>query len=249
MWLVYNLFVYGLKGIWLPWLWPTFNQVFLMVYLSVWVRRSNVLTGGEWITTPLRRGPGRRALPHHRRDLRPGERGRLHRLRLPGHGQVLRRPSCPGTSRPTPTRVIVMAITAVYVLTGGMISVVHHRRGPVRHHGRLLGHHRRHRHGEGVARAARGARPRRLGRPLLRLAARPGLAAPDRRRSRTTWRRTATRFFGIFFIAMLFKGILVTIAGPAPELRHAAHPGRADPARGGADERVSSRRASSPAGS
>ncbi|RPH38155.1 MAG: hypothetical protein EHM91_14230 [Planctomycetota bacterium] len=32
MWLVYNIFVYGMKGIWLPWLWPTFNQVFLMVY-------------------------------------------------------------------------------------------------------------------------------------------------------------------------------------------------------------------------
>jgi Na+/proline symporter len=51
MWLVYNIFVYGMKGIWLPWLWPTFNQVFLMVYLSVWIRRSNVLTGGEWITS------------------------------------------------------------------------------------------------------------------------------------------------------------------------------------------------------
>ena len=57
MWLVYILFVYGMKGVWLPWLWPTFNQVFLMIYLAVWIRRSNVLTGAEWITT--RFGPGR----------------------------------------------------------------------------------------------------------------------------------------------------------------------------------------------
>ena len=58
MWLVYNLFVYGMKGIWLPWLWPTFNQVFLMVYLSAWIRRSNVLTGGEWITSRFGEGRG-----------------------------------------------------------------------------------------------------------------------------------------------------------------------------------------------
>lgn len=51
MWLVYMLFVYGLKGVWMPWMWPTFNQIFFMVYLSIWVRRSNVLTGAEWITT------------------------------------------------------------------------------------------------------------------------------------------------------------------------------------------------------
>ncbi len=51
MWLVTTLFVYGLKSIWLPWLWPVFNQIFLMVYLSAWLRRSNVTTGAEWITT------------------------------------------------------------------------------------------------------------------------------------------------------------------------------------------------------
>lgn len=51
MWLVTLLFVYGLKSIWIPWLWPVFNQVFLMMFLSVWLRRSNVLTGAEWIRT------------------------------------------------------------------------------------------------------------------------------------------------------------------------------------------------------
>ncbi|MFW5760283.1 MAG: sodium:solute symporter family protein [Cyclobacteriaceae bacterium] len=51
MWLVTLLFVYGLKSIWIPWLWPIFNQIFLMVYLSKWLRRSNVTTGAEWIST------------------------------------------------------------------------------------------------------------------------------------------------------------------------------------------------------
>lgn len=51
MWLVTLLFVYGLKSIWIPWLWPIFNQVFLMVFLSIWLRRSKVTTGAEWINT------------------------------------------------------------------------------------------------------------------------------------------------------------------------------------------------------
>lgn len=49
MWMVYLLFVYGLKSVWIPWLWPVFNQIFLMIYLSVWLRRSGVMTGAEWI--------------------------------------------------------------------------------------------------------------------------------------------------------------------------------------------------------
>lgn len=49
MWMVYLLFVYGLKSVWIPWLWPAFNQIFLMVFLSVWLRRSGVMTGAEWI--------------------------------------------------------------------------------------------------------------------------------------------------------------------------------------------------------
>ncbi|MFZ5942151.1 MAG: sodium:solute symporter family protein [Bacteroidota bacterium] len=58
MWLVTIAFVYGLKSVWLPWLWPVFNQIFLMVYLSVWLRRSNVTTGAEWIGTRFGKGSG-----------------------------------------------------------------------------------------------------------------------------------------------------------------------------------------------
>ncbi|MFY0601981.1 MAG: Na+:solute symporter [Cyclobacteriaceae bacterium] len=58
MWLVSMCFVYGLKSAWLPWIWPTFNQVFLMIYLSVWLRRSNVMTGAEWLKTRFGEGKG-----------------------------------------------------------------------------------------------------------------------------------------------------------------------------------------------
>jgi Na+/proline symporter len=58
MWLVTILFVYGLKSVWLPWLWPVFNQIFLMVFLSIWLRRSGVTTGAEWIGTRFGFGTG-----------------------------------------------------------------------------------------------------------------------------------------------------------------------------------------------
>lgn len=58
MWLVYIMFVYGLKSIWIPWVWPVFNQVFLAAYMSSWLRRSNAMTGAEWIETRFGKGKG-----------------------------------------------------------------------------------------------------------------------------------------------------------------------------------------------
>jgi solute:Na+ symporter, SSS family len=51
MLLVTWTFIYGIKGAFLPWIWPVFNQIFLMVFLSKWLRRSNAITGAEWIKT------------------------------------------------------------------------------------------------------------------------------------------------------------------------------------------------------
>lgn len=51
MWMVALCFVYGMKSIWIPWLWPVFNQVFNMMYLAKWLRRSNANTGAEWLAT------------------------------------------------------------------------------------------------------------------------------------------------------------------------------------------------------
>lgn len=51
MWMVSICFVYGLKSIWIPWLWPVFNQIFMMMFLSKWLRRSNANTGAEWLAT------------------------------------------------------------------------------------------------------------------------------------------------------------------------------------------------------
>jgi SSS family solute:Na+ symporter len=50
MWTVSILFIYGLKSAWIPWLWPVWNQVFVFVFLAIWMRRSKTMTGAQWIT-------------------------------------------------------------------------------------------------------------------------------------------------------------------------------------------------------
>ena len=51
MWFVAMLFTYGVKAAFIPWIWPLFDRVFRQVYLGPWIRRSNVLTGAEWMKT------------------------------------------------------------------------------------------------------------------------------------------------------------------------------------------------------
>jgi SSS family solute:Na+ symporter len=123
MWLVYNIFVYGMKGIWLPWLWPTFNQVFLAVYLASWIRRSNVLTGAEWITS--RFGEGRGAELSRAIVVVFALVSVVGFIAYDFQGMGKFTASfLPWNLSPNTYGILIMAITAIYVLLGGMISVV-----------------------------------------------------------------------------------------------------------------------------
>jgi solute:Na+ symporter, SSS family len=123
MWLVYILFVYGLKSVWIPWVWPVFNQVFLMVYLSAWLRRSNAVSGAAWIETRFGKGKGAQLshlivvifalvsvvgfLSYAFKGI-----GKFATEFLPWHLSA------------NQYALILMAITAFYVVKGGMFSVV-----------------------------------------------------------------------------------------------------------------------------
>ncbi len=48
-WRVALLIMYGLQSVWIPWVWPVWNQVFVMIFLSAWLRRSGAMTGAEWM--------------------------------------------------------------------------------------------------------------------------------------------------------------------------------------------------------
>jgi Na+/proline symporter len=123
MWLVYLTFVYGLKGIWIPWLWPVFNQIFLMVYMSKWMRRSNVLTGAEWINT--RFGLGKGAVLAHISVVVFALVSVIGFIAydFAGIGKFAAL-FLPWEISPDTYAIILMLVTAVYVVAGGMYSVV-----------------------------------------------------------------------------------------------------------------------------
>jgi solute:Na+ symporter, SSS family len=58
MWFVTMLFTYGLRAAFAPWIWPLFDRIFRQVYLGAWIRKSNVLTGAEWMRTRFGTGSG-----------------------------------------------------------------------------------------------------------------------------------------------------------------------------------------------
>ena len=62
-WMVGILFLYGVKSFMFMWMWPIWNQIFVMMFLAVWIRRSNIMTGSEWILT--RFGDGRAGRASH----------------------------------------------------------------------------------------------------------------------------------------------------------------------------------------
>ncbi len=123
MWLVYIMFVYGLKSVWIPWLWPVFNQVFLMVYLSAWLRRSNAMTGAEWIQT--RFGTGRGAQLSHLIVVIFALVSVVGFLSyaFKGIGKFAV-DFLPWSLSANEYALILMAITTFYVVKGGMFSVV-----------------------------------------------------------------------------------------------------------------------------
>lgn len=123
MWLVTLFFVYGVKSIWIPWVWPTFNQIFLMIYLSVWLRRSGVMTGAEWIRTRFGRDLG--AELSHISVVIFALFIVISMLAYAFQGigkfsQIF----LPWDLAPQTYAIIFMTITTIYVIFGGMYSVV-----------------------------------------------------------------------------------------------------------------------------
>jgi Na+/proline symporter len=123
MWLVYVTFVYGLKGVFIPWLWPVFNQVFLMVFLSTWLRRSNAMTGAEWLKT--RFGTGKGATLSHIIIVVFAMVSVIGFLAydFKGIGKFAKT-FLPWDLSANTYAVILMGITTIYVIKGGMFSVV-----------------------------------------------------------------------------------------------------------------------------
>jgi Na+/proline symporter len=51
MWIISILYVLGMKSMWHHWMWGFLMGAFFMGYMGKWVRRSNVMTAAEWMKT------------------------------------------------------------------------------------------------------------------------------------------------------------------------------------------------------
>jgi SSS family solute:Na+ symporter len=123
IWLVTLLYVYGLKSVFIPWLWPVFNQIFLMVYLSTWLRRSGAMTGAEWITMRFGRDSGAEAS-----RISVVLFALVSVIAFTGYAFVgiakFSEVFLPDAFSPNTYAMIIIGITTLYTILGGMYSVV-----------------------------------------------------------------------------------------------------------------------------
>jgi len=61
MWMVTVLYLLGMRSWWHHWMWGVMLPAFGLVYVAKWVRRSNVITGAEWMVTRFGNRHGGRA--------------------------------------------------------------------------------------------------------------------------------------------------------------------------------------------
>ena len=123
MWFVSMFFIYGVKGVWLLWVWPLFNVIFRMVYLGTWVRRSNVLTGAEWMRMRFGKTTGAQlAYVSVVVYALVSVLGFLN-LAFQGIGRFTQ-PFFPWGGDPHYYAVAIMIVAGTYCVVGGMYSVI-----------------------------------------------------------------------------------------------------------------------------
>jgi Na+/proline symporter len=121
MWIVSTFIVLGLKGMWVHWLWGFPITAFYLAYMGKWIRRSDVMTGAEWMKT--RFGAGK-----------AGDIARLSYTlfailtitALLGYGAI-------GMGKfgsiflpfsPTVCAILILGVTGIYVVAGGFHGIV-----------------------------------------------------------------------------------------------------------------------------
>jgi SSS family solute:Na+ symporter len=51
MWIVALISLFGMKSMWNHWIWGFLMGAFFLAFMGKWIRRSNVMTGAEWMVT------------------------------------------------------------------------------------------------------------------------------------------------------------------------------------------------------
>ncbi|MGD2295827.1 MAG: hypothetical protein PVF22_08315, partial [Candidatus Aminicenantes bacterium] len=140
MWIVSILFVLGMKSMWHHWMWGFLMGAFFLAFMGKWVRRSNVMTAAEWMKTRFGDDTAGRlartayalmavlTLASFVGYAFQGI-GKFASVYIPleslaEHTQIPFLQSLVGNSEAQVLAVLIIGITTIYVLLGGLFSVV-----------------------------------------------------------------------------------------------------------------------------
>jgi len=121
MWIVSMLFLFGMKSMWIHWMWGFMMGAFFLAFMGKWVRRSGVMTGAEWMVT--RFGSGRDGIIARTAYAVMAVITQASFIGYAFQGIGKFASVYVGLS-PTTCAFIIIGITTFYVLLGGLYSVV-----------------------------------------------------------------------------------------------------------------------------
>lgn len=121
MWLVSVLVILGMKSMWIHWMWGVMMGAFFMAYIGKWVRRSNAMTGADWMPTRFGTDRGGKAARTAFALVAIVSLVCFVAYAFQGIGKFI----AVYVNLPANTcAIIIMGTTTLYVLLGGLYSVV-----------------------------------------------------------------------------------------------------------------------------
>ena len=127
MWIVTLLTLFGMRSMWNHWMWGFLMAAFFMSYMGKWVRRSNVMTGAEWMVTRFGDGSDGKTARVSYTIMAVVMLTGFISYAFQGIGKfasVYITFGLPPGPAATVCAVLIFAITTLYVLLGGLYSVV-----------------------------------------------------------------------------------------------------------------------------
>lgn len=121
MWIVSMLFILGMKSLWIHWMWGWMMGAFFLAYIGKWVRRSNVMTGAEWMVTRFGDDTGGKVARTAYALMAVITLASFIGYAFQGIGKFA---SVYLPLSPTACALIIIGITTLYVLVGGLYGVV-----------------------------------------------------------------------------------------------------------------------------
>ena len=121
MWIVTLIGLFGFKSMWNHWMWGFLMGAFFMSFMGKWVRRSGVITGAEWMITRFGNGPGGRTARLAYALMAVVTLAAFLGYGFTGIGKFV---SVYTGWDPAVGATAMFLVTTVYVLLGGLYSVV-----------------------------------------------------------------------------------------------------------------------------